>query len=70
MQKFDYQEEDLIEADHIEMYQFDTDKAGRTVLKQLRRTPYGFEVPTFNEVLDKTIQEVRAFQEEECSTHG
>ena len=65
MQEFGYQEEDLIEADHIEMYQFDTDKAGRTVLKQLRRTQYGFEVPTFNEVLDKTIQEVRAFQEEE-----
>ena len=65
MQEFGYQEEDLIEADHIEMYQFDANKAGRTVLKQLRRTQYGFEVPTFNEVLDKTIQEVRAFQEEE-----
>ena len=47
------------------MYQFGIGGSGRTVLEKLNRTPYGFEVPTFNRVLAETIQEVRAFQEEE-----
>ena len=65
MQEYGYQEEDLLDADDIEMYQFGIGGSGRTVLEKLNRTPYGFEVPTFNSVLAETIQEVRAFQEEE-----
>ncbi len=65
MQEYGYQEEDLLDADDIEMYQFGIGGSGRTVLEKLNRTPYGFEVPTFNRVLAETIQEVRAFQEEE-----
>ncbi len=65
MQEYSYQEEDLLDADDIEMYQFGIGGSGRTVLEKLNRTPYGFEVPTFNRVLAETIQEVKAFQEEE-----
>ena len=50
--------------DDIEMYQFGIGGSGRTVIEKLNRTPYGFEVPTFNRVLAETIQEVRAFQED------
>lgn len=64
MQEYGYQEEDLLVADDIEMYQFEVGGSGRTVLQKLNRTPYGFEAPTFNHVLAETIQDVRAFQED------
>jgi len=64
IQEYGYQEEDLLVADNIEMYQFEVGGSGRTVLEKLNRTPYGFEVPTFNRVLAETIQEVKAFQKD------
>ena len=45
------------------MYQFDA-KENRTEVKALESSKYGFEAPTFNEILIKISKEIQEFQEE------
>jgi len=49
MEKYEYENEDLIDKNDVKAYQFIDD--GGTVVKPLKLTSQGFEVPTFNESL-------------------
>ena len=61
---YGYSQNDLLDGNAVSMYQFDSTKYQKTALKELSATKYGFEVPTFNEVLQKITNEVYDFQEE------
>lgn len=63
MEKYKYDEDDIISEDKIRMYQFDA-KENRTEVKALESSKYGFEAPTFNEILIKISKEIQEFQEE------
>lgn len=63
MEKYKYDEDDIISEDKIRMYQFDAKEDG-TEVKPLESSKYGFEVPTFNEILIKISEEIQEFQEE------
>ncbi|WP_242003866.1 AAA family ATPase [Brachyspira aalborgi] len=63
MEKYKYDEDDIISEDKIRMYQFDTKEDGAEV-KALESSKYGFEAPTFNEILIKISKEIQEFQEE------
>ena len=64
MEKFDYSKEDLLAGRDVLMYQFVKDGTNHSKLIELELTDYGFVVPTFNNALEKIIDEVYAFQEE------
>ena len=65
MNKYGYDEDDLISEDKVRMYQFDINKEdGFTEVTELKSSEYGFEVPTFNKVLKKISDEIYDFQEE------
>ena len=65
MSEFGYTPEDLLDTKDISMYQFTPVSDNKTELHKLESTPYGFVVPTFNDALDKLVQEVYAFQEDQ-----
>jgi hypothetical protein len=46
------------------MYQFAAEKNGNAKLIPLEATKYGFVVPTFNNAIEKIVEEVYAFQED------
>ena len=46
------------------MYQFVTENSRKTRLISLEATKYGFVVTTFNDALEKIVDEVYAFQED------
>ena len=64
MNKYGYDEDDLISEDRVRMYQFDIEEDGFTKVTKLESSEYGFEVPTFNKVLKKISDEIYDFQEE------
>ncbi|WIH83501.1 ATP-binding protein [Brachyspira pilosicoli] len=65
MNKYGYDEDDLISKDKVRMYQFDINKKdGFTKVTKLKSSEYGFEVPTFNKILKKMSDEIYDFQEE------
>ena len=63
-QEYGYKKEDLLSKEDIQMYQFVTENSGKTRLIPLEATKYGFVVPTFNNALEKIVEEVYAFQED------
>ena len=63
-QEYGYKKEDLLSREDIQMYQFVTENSGKTRLIPLEATKYGFVVPTFNNALEKIVEEVYAFQED------
>lgn len=63
MEKYKYDEDDIISEDKIRMYQFDAKEDG-TEVKALESSKYGFEATTFNEILIKISKEIQEFQEE------
>lgn len=69
MQKFCYSKNDLLNIDDVWMYQFDAETEN-THITQLERGKYGFVVPTFNDALQKMLDEVYAFDNEEASSEG
>ena len=62
-EEYGYTKEDLLSAEEIQMYQFITE-SDKTRLIPLEVTKYGFVVPTFNNALEKIVEEVYAFQED------
>ena len=64
MNKYGYDDDDLISEDRVRMYQFDIEEDGFTKVTKLESSEYGFEVPTFNKVLKKISDEIYDFQEE------
>lgn len=73
MEQFDYEVVDLLQDRQIRMYQFsreskalrDPVEQGRTVVQELKPQKYGFEVPSFNNALERILDEVYAFQGED-----
>lgn len=63
-QEYAYNKNDLLSLDHVQMYQFVAEDNGKTKLISLEATKYGFVVPTFNNALEKIVEEVYAFQED------
>lgn len=62
--EYGYRKEDLLSREDVQMYQFVPDNNGKTHLEALEATKYGFVVPTFNNALEKIVEEVYAFQED------
>ena len=62
-EEYGYTKEDLLSDEEIQMYQFITE-SNKTSLIPLEVTKYGFVVPTFNNALEKIVEEVYAFQED------
>lgn len=60
MEKYKYDEDDIISEDKIRMYQFDTKEDG-TEVKALESSKYGFEAPTFHKYLVKVPKEFDDF---------
>lgn len=69
MQKFCYSKNDLLNIYDVCMYQFDTETEN-THITQLEGGQYGFVVPTFNDALQKMLDEVYAFDNEEANSEG
>ena len=63
-QEYGYKKADLLCEKDIKMYQFVEESDGKTRLISLEATKYGFVVPTFNNALEKIVEEVYAFQED------
>lgn len=63
-QEYAYNKNDLLSRDDVQMYQFVAEDSGKTKLISLEATKYGFVVPTFNNALEKIVEEVYAFQED------
>lgn len=56
MEELGYIPEDLIPADEIEMYQFNGDNfSQKSTVEKLEKGPYGFIVPSFNDVLRELL---------------
>ena len=62
--EYGYRKEDLLSREDVQMYQFVPDNNGKTHLEALEATKYGFVVPTFNNALEKIVEEMYAFQED------
>ena len=62
--KYGYKKEDLLAAEDVRLYQFTHDEDGKSILKPLEKTDYGFVVPTFNDSLKNLLDETYAFQGE------
>ena len=73
MERFDYDSVDLLQDRQVRMYQFsreskelrDPVEQGRTFVQELKPQKYGFEVPSFNDALERILDEVYAFQGED-----
>jgi len=65
MQKHGYESWDLLKSSDISMYQFKKNDDGTTTLEELKCGKYGFAVPTFNDALDKILEEVYDLQGDE-----
>ena len=65
MDRLGYIQEDLLDLNQANLYQFDTTETGRTILNAVKHNEYGFIVPTFNDALDAMLDEVYTLREEE-----
>ena len=63
-QEYGNNKADLLCEKDVQMYQFVEENDGKTRLISLEATKYGFVVPTFNNTLEKIVEEVYAFQED------
>lgn len=67
MEQFDYEQVDLLQDRQVRMYQFskNSEEHDSTVVQELKPQKYGFEVPSFNDALERILNEVYAFQGED-----
>lgn len=63
-----YSEQDLLDPNSVNAYQFSTMPSGGTRIDKLEPTHEGFAVPTFNETIFKLTKETIALQEREDDT--
>jgi len=57
-----YKDSDFIDSDDVSIYQFQINKDNKTDVTKLLTNEYGFDVPTFNNVLLKILKETEALQ--------
>lgn len=62
-QQFGYQESDLMKAENVKVYQLKSGAGIRTKVEEIVCGENGFAIPTFNEALDRIIDEAYAIQE-------
>lgn len=60
---FGYTEKDLLEGKQVKVYQFINEDSHNVSVEELTCTENGFEIPTFNNALDKIMQENYELQE-------
>lgn len=73
MEQFDYETVDLLQDRQVKMYQFSKNEQALrepveqsgTIVQELKPQKYGFEVPSFNDALERILDEVYAFQGED-----
>lgn len=66
MERFKYTKDDLLQSNKVKMYQFSkSDDLKSTKVQELSAQKYGFVIPSFNNALEKILDEVYAFQEDE-----
>ena len=58
-----YTEDDLLPAAKVRVYQLKSMPAGETVVEELKCGENGFVIPTFNDALDKIMEEAYTIQE-------
>lgn len=64
MEDYPYEETDLLNANDVEMYQFDVDKStDKSKVTRLSFNEYGFEIPTFNNALENLLRQSRSLEE-------
>jgi hypothetical protein len=66
LKKYNYVKKDLIDYEKVRLYQFNTKRSGRvsrTILEEIECTENGFEIPTFNDALDRITEEAYNIQE-------
>lgn len=61
-EKYGYKNKDLIDVAKIRVYQLDSSE-NKSSIKKLNCGEFGFEVPTFNDMLSELLEESRAFEE-------
>lgn len=64
IEKYNYKKDDMLDTSNVSMYQFCQRSDGKTDLKRLETTEYGFVVPTFNDALERITEQVYDFQGE------
>lgn len=64
MQEFNYTQEDLLDPEEINLYQFERGEK-HTEIKKLESGKYGFVANLFNKAIDELVNEIYAFQEVE-----
>ena len=65
MSQLRYAKEDLISAEDVAMYQFDVEKDGKSVIQPLVSDAYGFLIPSFNDALERLLNDTRKTDPEE-----
>lgn len=61
-EKFGYSEKDLLSCEQVKIYQLEVKPRGRTEIKELFCGEAGFVVPTFNNALEKIMDEAYEIQ--------
>lgn len=61
--RFGYSDKEIISCDDITVYQFTEEASGYTKVESIDCTEYGFEVRSFNDALDKILDEVYEIQQ-------
>lgn len=62
-QALGYTSKDWLEAEQVKVYQLKSKPEGKTVVEELRCGENGFAIPTFNDALDKIMDEAYIIQE-------
>lgn len=62
-QELGYTSRDWLEAEQVKVYQLKSKPGGKTVVEDLRCGENGFAIPTFNDALDKIMDEAYRIQE-------
>lgn len=65
MLEFGYQNDDLIEAEDVKVYQFDVQLDGSTKVTELKADQDGFQIPSFQRTLNELLQQSMEFEMEE-----
>ena len=61
-EKLGYKETEYLQADDVRGYGFKNTEAG-SVVDELRRGPFGLEMPTFNNELEKILEESQQIEQ-------
>lgn len=65
MEEYGYEDNDLIEAGDVKVYQFDVQKDGSTKITEIEADEDGFHIPSFQKTLNELLQQSMAFEMEE-----